>query len=204
MGPACRQPGLTVTDRDLAQKRQVVSNAACTLIAGQSLLLESARYSGSGMALSLGDLTFRLTNDFINSGLFLANSGLTVETGGRLTNQGSLQAGDLLRLNANVLDNTASGLISARQVEINAGSQLDNRGLIDGEVTRINLGIGRIYGDHLSIAATTLNNTLEGGVAATGCGIYWKDSKDERSQFVKDQTSILRSSGCSSAHYCWV
>jgi filamentous hemagglutinin len=164
---------LAVADRDLAQKRQAVSNVAGTLIAGQSLLLDSARYSGSGKALSLGDLTFRLTNDFVNSGLFQANGGLTVETGGRLTNQGSFQAGNLLRLNVNALDNAASGLISARQVEVNAGSQLDNRGLIDAEVTRINtatlnnLGTGRIYGDHLSIAAATLNNTLEGGVAAT-------------------------------------
>lgn len=57
----------------------MLSNAAGTLIAGQPLLLDSARYSGSGMALSLGDLAFRLTNDFINSGLFQANSGLTVE-----------------------------------------------------------------------------------------------------------------------------
>ncbi|WP_411378966.1 hemagglutinin repeat-containing protein [Pseudomonas sp. MPB26] len=181
---------LTVADRDLAQKALAVSNEGGTLIAGQALGVDSANYSGSGRALSLGDLTFRLAGDFVNSGLFQANGGLTVETGGRLTNQGTFQAANLLRVNSNTLDNTGSGLISARQVEVNAGGQLDNRGLIDGEITRVNaatvnnLGTGRIYGDHLSIAATTLNNTLEGGAAAT---VAARNRLDIASQYVNNR-----------------
>lgn len=164
---------LTVTDRDLAQKRLAINNGAGTLIAGQSLLVDSANYSGNGKVLSLGDLTFRLTQDFINSGLFQANGNLSVQTNGRLTNGGSFQAGDLLRVDADVIDNTANGVISGRRVQANAINQFDNRGLIDGEITRVsaatlnNLGTGRLYGDHLSIAAGTLNNTLEGASAAT-------------------------------------
>ena len=48
---------------------------------------------------------------------------------------------------------------------------LTNRGLIDGgevaldAVTLNNLGTGRIYGDHLSIGATTLTNSAENGSA---------------------------------------
>lgn len=164
---------LTVADRDLAQKRQVINNGAGTLIAGQSLLIDSANYTGSGKVLSLGDLTFRLTQDFINSGLFQANGNVALATAGRLTNVGTLQAGNLLRLDANVIDNGAAGVISARSVQANAATQLDNRGLIDAETTRVgtaalnNLGTGRIYGDQLAIAAGTLNNTLEGASAAT-------------------------------------
>lgn len=164
---------LTVADRDLAQKRQAINNGAGTLIAGQSLLLDSANYSGNGKVLSLGDLTFRLTQDFVNNGLFQANGNVSLATSGRLTNQGALQAGNLLRLDANVVDNTASGVISAPKVQVNAATQLDNRGLIDGEATRLttatlnNLGTGRIYGDLLAISAGTLNNTLEGASAAT-------------------------------------
>lgn len=164
---------LTVADRDLAQKRQAINNGAGTLIAGQSLLLDSANYSGNGKVLSLGDLTFRLTQDFVNSGLFQANGNVALATSGRLTNLGALQAGNLLRLDANVVDNTASGVISAPKVQVNAATQLDNRGLIDGEATRLttatlnNLGTGRIYGDLLAISAGTLNNTVEGASAAT-------------------------------------
>lgn len=164
---------LTVADRDLAQKRQAINNGAGTLIAGQSLLLDSASYGGNGKVLSLGDLTFRLTQDFVNNGLFQANGNVSLATSGRLTNQGALQAGNLLRLDANVVDNTASGVISAPKVQVNAATQLDNRGLIDGETTRLttatlnNLGTGRIYGDLLAISAGTLNNTLEGASAAT-------------------------------------
>ena len=164
---------LTVADRDLAQKRQAINNGAGTLIAGQSLLLDSASYGGNGKVLSLGDLTFRLTQDFVNNGLFQANGNVSLATSGRLTNLGALQAGNLLRLDANVVDNTASGTISAPKVQVNAATQLDNRGLIDGETTRLttatlnNLGTGRIYGDLLAISAGTLNNTLEGASAAT-------------------------------------
>lgn len=164
---------LTVADRDLAQKRQAINNGAGTLIAGQSLLLDSASYGGNGKVLSLGDLTFRLTQDFVNNGLFQANGNVSLATSGRLTNQGALQAGNLLRLDANVVDNTASGVISAPKVQVNAATQLDNRGLIDGEATRLttatlnNLGTGRIYGDLLAISAGTLNNTVEGASAAT-------------------------------------
>jgi filamentous hemagglutinin len=164
---------LSVTDRDLAQKRQALNNGTGTLIAGQSLQVDSASYSGSGKALSLRDLAFKLSHDFVNTGLFQANGNLSVETAGLLTNQGSFQAGDGLLLNASALDNTASGSISARRVRVNALNQLDNRGLIDGEATRLsaanlnNLGTGRIYGDHLSIAATNVTNSVEGSTAAT-------------------------------------
>lgn len=164
---------LTVADRDLTQKRQAINNGAGTLIAGQSLLLDSANYTGSGKVLSLGDLTLRLTQDFINTGLFQANGNVALATAGRLTNVGALQAGNLLRLDANVIDNAATGVISARSVQANAATQLDNRGLIDAETTRLstatlnNLGTGRIYGDQLAIAAGTLNNTIEGASAAT-------------------------------------
>jgi hypothetical protein len=49
----------------------------------------------------------------------------------------------------------------------------------DPAITLNNLGTGRIYGDHLSIAATTLNNDAEGGnapaiVARTLKAMSWK------------------------------
>ncbi|KIH84136.1 hemagglutinin repeat-containing protein [Pseudomonas batumici] len=164
---------LKVADRNLSRKTQAIRNDAGKLIAGQSLVLDSAHYSGNGKVLSLGDLSFRLAGDFINTGLIQANGGLSMDTSGRLTNQGILQAGSLLRVNATDIDNTAGGSLIGQQVRATASQQFDNRGLIDGAATRLstaalnNLGAGRIYGDHLTIAADTLNNTLEGATAAT-------------------------------------
>src|SRR5690606_16824146 len=74
-----------------------------------------------------------------------------------------------------VVDNTATGEMSGADTRVNAGT-LTNRGLIDslGE-TRIdadavhNIGTGRIYGDHVAIATTALDNlaeTVDGSVRA--------------------------------------
>ncbi|MCP1443229.1 filamentous hemagglutinin [Pseudomonas sp. GGS8] len=163
---------LLLTDRNLAAKTQAVSNQGGTLVAGRSLTLNSASYSGSGQALSLGDLSFTLNGDYVNTGLLQANGNLTLATTGLLSNQTSLQAGNLLTLSARQIDNAALGVISAPQVQLRASQSLVNRGLIDGQSTRLsaptlsNLGTGRIYGDQLSLAAGTLTNTVENGTAA--------------------------------------
>ncbi|WP_371919154.1 hemagglutinin repeat-containing protein [Pseudomonas sp. GW460-R15] len=161
-----------LTDRNLAAKTQAVNNQGGTLVAGRSLTLNSASYSGSGQALSLGDLSFTLNGDYVNTGLLQANGNLTLATTGLLSNQASLQAGNLLTLSARQIDNAAVGVISAPQVQLSASQSLVNRGLIDGQSTRLsaptlsNLGTGRIYGDQLSLAAGTLTNTVENGTAA--------------------------------------
>ncbi|SEH91559.1 filamentous hemagglutinin [Pseudomonas asplenii] len=190
---------LTVADRDLSRKTQAVRNTGGTLIAGQSLVLDSAHYSGTGKVLSLGDLAFRLTGDFINSGLFQSNANLSLQASGRLSNEGTLQAGNLLRLDASDIDNRASGSLSGLLVQVNASNQFDNRGLVDAQTTRLsaatlnNLGTGRLYGDHLAITAGTLNNTSEGGVAAT---IAARDRLDVASQYLNNREhGLIFSSG---------
>ncbi len=162
-----------LTDRNLAAKTQSVSNQGGTLVAGRSLTLNSASYTGSGgRALSLGDLSFTLNGDYVNTGLLQANGNLTLATTGVLSNQASLQAGNLLTLSARQIDNAAAGEISASQVQLSASESLVNRGLINGQYTRLsaptlsNLGTGRIYGDQLALAAGTLTNTVENGTAA--------------------------------------
>ena len=161
-----------LTDRNLVAKTQTVSNQGGTLVAGRSLTLNSAGYTGNGRALSLGDLSFTLNGDYLNTGLLQANGNLSVATTGLLGNQGSLQAGNLLTLSARQIDNTAAAEISGLQVQLSASESLVNRGLIDGQYTRLsaltltNLGTGRIYGDELALAADTLTNTVENGAAA--------------------------------------
>ena len=161
-----------LTDRNLAAKTQTVSNQGGTLVAGRSLTLNSAAYTGNGRALSLGDLSLTLNGDYLNTGQLQANGNLSLTTTGGLSNQGGLQAGNLLTLSARQIDNAAAGEISALQVQLNASESLVNRGLIDGQYTRLsaptlsNLGTGRIYGDALALAAGTLTNTVENGTAA--------------------------------------
>ncbi|KAB8057267.1 hypothetical protein, partial [Janthinobacterium violaceinigrum] len=89
------------------------------------------------------------------------------------TNAGKIQARSTLTLGAANFDNTSTGDINAGTTRVNVGGVLNNRGVIDGINTELNVGTlnnagtGRIYGDHLSIGGGTVNNDVEGGVAAT-------------------------------------
>ncbi|MGK9522523.1 hypothetical protein O6471_23805, partial [Salmonella enterica subsp. enterica] len=71
-----------------------------------------------------------------------------------------------------VIENRASGELSAAQVTLDAADSLNNRGLIDAHITRLNtqvlnnLGTGRIYGDQVSIATGQLTNDVEDARAA--------------------------------------
>ena len=179
---------LTISDRDTAQRRQFannldgtlmagkllsVNNLDGTLIAGKLLSLNAAYYSGTGRALSLGDITFRLQSGLDLSGQIQANNNVDLSTAGALNNTGRLLAGKSLLVSAQTLDNSANAEISAGQVRLNVADTLTNRGLIDGQQVRVqattlnNLGTARLYGDQLAIATTTLNNLDENGTAAT-------------------------------------
>ena len=162
---------LSLADANPTAKTLAITNTLGTLIAGQSLQVDAASMSGDGSLQSSGDISVKLASDFIHSGEILANGNLVFATGGTLTNQAAIQAGNALTVSAANIDNTASGEFSASATTLTATGLLTNRGLIDGSDTRLtadtlnNLGSGQIYGDHLAIAATALNNTPENGTA---------------------------------------
>jgi filamentous hemagglutinin len=171
--------GNTLTLQDVqaqASRTLAITNTNGTLLAGQSLAVVANSIGGDGSILSKGNLNLALNADFSNSGQVIANGNATINTTGNVNNSGKLQAGSTLNLTANNIDNTATGEISANTTQVNANSTLTNRGLIDGVDTQINagtvnsIGTGRIYGDHLSIAAVNLTNDTEtiGGVTKTG------------------------------------
>jgi len=144
-----------------------VNNTAGTLIAGQNTRITAASLGGDGKVLSQGDIAIDLTGDFNNSAEVTANHNASISTSGRITNSGKLQAGNALNISSANLDNTATGEISASTTQVSVTAALTNRGLMDGQDTQLNadtlnnIGTGRIYGDTLSIAATTLNNDSE-------------------------------------------
>lgn len=161
---------LTMEDNQ-ASKTLLVTNTSGTMIAGQKLGITSAALSGDGKVLSQGDLDVRLVQDYTNSGELQANGNLNLETGGKVTNQAAILAGRNLNIHAGSIENATAAEISAQNTALTTGT-LTNRGLIDGGETLVdaatvnNLGTGRVYGDHIAIQSTTLNNDVEGGVAA--------------------------------------
>ena len=167
--------GNTATLQDTAAtKTLAVTNAGGTVIAGLSLAATAASLGGNGSLLSQQDVSLTLTSDFNNTGEVIANRDVTLSTTGDLSNSGKLQAGRNLAASAANVINAATGVISGVNTTVSAANTLTNRGLIDGQETRINaatltnIGTGRIYGDHVAIAATTVNNSTEtvGGTRA--------------------------------------
>ncbi|PAU76891.1 two-partner secretion domain-containing protein [Halomonas salipaludis] len=165
--------GLISSLDTLAIRANDIDNRDGTLIADRSLDLTTAKLTGDGRVLSLGDLALRLASDFTlaEGGEMMAAGDLHLATSGTIDNRGKLRAGETLDIDAARLINAASGELSGTTTHIDAG-HLTNRGLIDGVETLIaaevldNLGSGRIYGDRLGIEAGTLNNDNEDGQAA--------------------------------------
>jgi filamentous hemagglutinin len=185
---------LALLDADPTGRTLAITNTAGTFIAGRLLQVDTAGLSGDGSLLSLGDLDVHLISDYLHSGELVATGNAVFETAGTLTNQAQILAGNLLAISADGIDNTASGEFSAAATTLSATGLLTNRGLIDGGETLVtagtldNLGTGRIFGDHLAIAATTLNNTSENGVGAV---IAARDRLDIGVQTLANQDKAL-------------
>ncbi|WP_236657742.1 hemagglutinin repeat-containing protein [Limnohabitans sp. TS-CS-82] len=159
-----------------ASRTLAITNTDGMLIADKTLTVVASSLGGDGKVLSKNDLSVTLNNDFGNSGQVIANRNATLTTSGNVSNSGKLQAGNTLNLTANNIDNAVTGEISANTTQVNVSNTLTNRGLIDGvdmqvnAGTVINIGTGRIYGDHLRIAAVNLTNDTETIAGVTKAG----------------------------------
>ncbi|MDR1709107.1 MAG: filamentous hemagglutinin N-terminal domain-containing protein, partial [Candidatus Accumulibacter sp.] len=153
-----------------AARTLIIDNEQGQIVAGESLTIEAKGLTGEGRILSYGDLALDSAEDIENTGELAARN-LHLGTAGQIANSGLLQADETLSLEARSLTNAETGSLIGQTVDINVADALTNRGLIDGSETHIragaldNLGAGRIYGDHLAIAAETLNNLPENGAA---------------------------------------
>lgn len=106
---------------------------------------------------------------FSNSGTVRSNGSIDIDSAGTLHNDGLMQAATLLKIKAATIMNGAGGTLIGTGVQLTASdaTALLNRGFIDGQETVIvtrtlrNLGRGRIFGDHVAIAATSVDNEAE-------------------------------------------
>ncbi|MES2580332.1 MAG: hemagglutinin repeat-containing protein [Pseudomonadota bacterium] len=150
-------------------RAQNILNTGGTLSAGQELNLNTSSLSGDGKVLSGGNANITLNSDYIhtNTAGLLATGNLTLSTTGKITNQASILAGNTLTLIAANIDNSVSGEIIGTDTSINVTNTLINRGLIDGSNTFItantlrNTGTGSVFGDHLAVQVSSLNNQAE-------------------------------------------
>ncbi len=145
-----------------------VSNQAGQIVADQSVSVSTGSLSGTGTIASMGDVSLSLQADHTLAGTLQAGGHLSLSATGQITNPISVQAGKNLSVSAQNLNNLVSGeLLSGQTTHLRIANTLNNRGLIDGADSRIeaatlnNLGTGRLYGDRVAIAASTLLNQEE-------------------------------------------
>ncbi|MET3135439.1 adhesin HecA-like repeat protein, partial [Oxalobacteraceae bacterium GrIS 1.11] len=198
--------GLISAGRDLsiadpgASRALAVTNTGGTLIGSRNTNIVAASLSGDGRLLSLGDLALNLSAGYTHGsgGEITTNGSAAIVLGGDFSNTGKLRAGATLAISARNIENTASGDISASVTRLSAAGVLNNRGAIDGVNTELNaatlnnLGTGKIFGEHVSIAAGVLNNDVEGGVAAS---IAARDRLDIGAQTINNREHALILSG---------
>lgn len=144
----------------------VISNLNGQLLAGENLNVNVKSLSGDGRVLSLGDANIILKNNFKQTqpGQLQANNNLSLSTVGDIQNDGTINAGNTLKLNASNVNNSSNAKIESHDTQVTAQNQINNTGLINGDLTTLtadtlnNQGTGRIYGTDLAISANTLNN----------------------------------------------
>lgn len=157
---------------NLSQATQTLSNQGGTVFSSNTLEIRNQGIAAAGRMDAQGDMTLNFAKGITSQGTIATNGKLQLETAGHLTNQAQLLGGSSTEVAATHIDNQHGAQISARQgTTLRATLALTNRGLLNGQDTRLdadtvdNLGTGRIYGDHVSIAAQKLQNLAEDGAA---------------------------------------
>ncbi|MBS0344114.1 MAG: hypothetical protein JSS56_26715, partial [Proteobacteria bacterium] len=162
-------PLANVAGGDVRAKTLAITNTGGTLVADQDLRIDAAALTGDGTTTAERDVGIALTQDVVNNVDVSAGRNLSYATTGQFTNNAKLRAGQTLAVRGDKgVDNNAGGELSGTDTVVQTAGALNNRGLIDSTShTQIdaaggldNSG-GRIYGDRISIAAGSLNNSLD-------------------------------------------
>lgn len=179
---------LTATGQTLEQLGGVLEVVDLQVNVDQLLLGGGRLWAGSAQMHAHGwkqapEATLKVQNDMNLTvwGDLISGKGEKVAVGGRLNvhvqdgrfdNAGQWTAGQHLNIQANHIDNGATGeLLSLGTTTLdtrqNPQGSVTNRGMVDGADTRVlspvvdNLGTGRLYGDRVAIAAGSLMNREE-------------------------------------------
>ncbi|EHU2107570.1 hemagglutinin repeat-containing protein [Acinetobacter baumannii] len=155
-----------VKQLNLQGDQLVINNQKGKLLSGENLNITAQSLTGDGQIASLGDANITLKESFkqTQEGQLQANNNLSLSTTSDITNDGKINAGNILKLNAANITNTSNAQIESHDTQIEAQDQINNTGLINGDDTTLkantlnNQGTGRIYGTDLAISANTLNN----------------------------------------------
>ncbi|XDZ50095.1 hemagglutinin repeat-containing protein [Neisseriaceae bacterium CLB008] len=195
----------SVTIHDGGAQTLSLSNTQGEILAGTDAHIQAKFLSGDGMVAAGQDLSIGLKDDFVAQTDIEANRNLSISTEGRLINQASIQSGAEIQIDAKNVDNQASGIIQAENhTQLNVAENLSNRGLINSNGLTLlqvgqkldNVGTGKVYGDHVAIAAHTVHNREEAVAGVTTAAtIAARERLDIGAQHIINQEHALLFSG---------
>ena len=147
-----------------------LTNTKGRIQSNKNLTINAKGFSNTdGTIIGMQSADISVTDDITinSSNNNIQGKTLALTSQGNFSNSSKLAAQDALTISANSIDNKLGGeLISNGITELNAKTDINNRGLINGSNTYLDAGStvnnysgGRIYGDQVAIAANTLNNT---------------------------------------------
>ncbi len=184
---------------DPATKALDITNTGGTLVGDGGLKLDAARFSGDGKMASHKDIAIALTQDVVHTGELSANGDVSYTTLGRFTNSARLLVGGALTVGGGEVENSEGAeMRGTTTTQVRAERRLVNRGLIDGNDTRIDAGAlvnavtGKLYGDRVSIAARSVLNE---GERTRGGAIAARERLDIGAVTVTNQAGALIFSG---------
>ncbi|MFC7366757.1 hemagglutinin repeat-containing protein, partial [Vreelandella zhaodongensis] len=187
---------------EIVANNDIAPAAASITITAKTLGLDGTMESGGDMSLDLvGDLNTAADQQVRTEGvLSLRLHG--EPSGNTFNNAGKWEGGRGLAIRADEIRNQASGELRSRGVTALDAVQTTNRGLIDGADTRINshkvdnVGTGRLYGDHIAIAANHLSNREETvGGQTKAATIAARERLDVGAQHITNREGALIFSG---------
>ena len=147
-----------------------IENAGGIIQSGHDAQIQAKSLGDSGTLKAGHQLAIALQDDFDAQRTIEAGHQLTLTTQGKLRNRSRLQAGHQVVVRAGHLSNEAQGIIeSGGNLHLTAEHDMDNRGVVNSHgLTRIdtggtltNIGSGKIYGDHIALGSSVLNNREE-------------------------------------------
>ncbi len=162
--------GTISAKRNLTVTAATLNNTNGTLVGDQRAAVTTHSQAPGGTIASNNDVTLTIQGDYLNTGLLSSRKDLTINASS-ITNSGTLIANNTLAATTTG-DLTNVGEMSAYRTLLNVGGILTNSaaGLIDGTFTDIRAktinNIARIYGDDLSLAGNTINNSGPGIMGA--------------------------------------
>ncbi|MHA6911772.1 hemagglutinin repeat-containing protein [Ralstonia pseudosolanacearum] len=169
--------GAVLGGQDVKLSVASMTNTGGAIRANHDIAAQGAM-SGSGEVTAGGDLSLRVTGDYLNDAAnrLRADGNMEVRASGTLTNSGTLGAAGNTTVRAANVVNTAGGDITGASTTVSADNSLNNAGRIEGNAVQTAsvglLNTGTVIGNTVLVQANDVTNA---GASALIAGV--KDAK---------------------------